>query len=227
MVTTQTQEKVASFFSKYPEVRYKKGTMILQPEDSIVSIFYLMTGYVRMYSILSDGKELTLNIFKPGSYFPLFLAFANSQNSYFFQTMTAVTVRKAPKIDVVQFIKGNSDVLFDFTRRMSIGFYGLLSSLQYQLFGSVRRRITSTLVLLSKRFGEHLKDGIYITLQLTHQDIANLTGVARETASVELEKLQKQDIISYAHKKIIIHNLKALDQEVLVSEEMQPLGFDV
>ena len=41
------------------------------------------------------------------------------------------------------------------------------------------------------------KNTIEITLDLTHQDFANLTGLTRETAATELNKLKKQGIISY------------------------------
>lgn len=187
--------------------------MILQPDDASANIYYLISGFVRMYSIVFDGKELTLNIFKPGSYFPLFLALDNLKNSYFYESISPVTISKAPKDDVVYFVKNNPDVLLEFTMRMSRGTHGLLTNLQYQLFGSVHRRITSTIYLLSKRFGEITKTGILISLPLTHQDVANLTGIARETASLELEKLQKLKYISYAHRKITIHNLQFLEKE--------------
>jgi hypothetical protein len=36
-----------------------------------------------------------------------------------------------------------------------------------------------------------------LTLDLTHQDFANLTGLTRETAATELIKLKKLGVISY------------------------------
>src|SRR5205807_908960 len=38
---------------------------------------------------------------------------------------------------------------------------------------------------------------IEITLDLTHQDFANLTGLTRETAATELNKLKSQGVIAY------------------------------
>ncbi len=41
------------------------------------------------------------------------------------------------------------------------------------------------------------KSRVEITLALTHQDFANLTGLTRETAATELNKLKKQGVINY------------------------------
>jgi len=226
MEQPQIQETVMSFFRNHRKRQFRKKDSILQPEDSILSVYYLLEGFVRMYSIFSDGKVLTFNIFKPGLYFPLFLAFTSQKNAYFYQSLTPVSVLEAPKEDVIRFVRNNPDVLFDFTKRVSRGVHGLLTNLQFQLFGTVHRRITSTIVLLLKRFGENEKDGIRITIPLTHQDIANLTGVARETASLEMEELQKKDIISYAHKIIRIHNLRKLIEESSLDTELLDMSSD-
>jgi len=220
MVTqTDHQKKTQDFFSSHPQIRYKKRDTLLWPEDPIESIFFLTDGYVRMYSVMPDGKELTLNIFKTGSFFPLFIALEGVENRYFYQAMSPVVVRKAPKQHVIDYVTSNGDVLYDFTRRITSGFHGLLTNLQYQLFGTVHRKICSTLVLLVRRFGMEDKHGITIPISFTHQDIADLTGVARETASVELSALQKQGLIRYSGRTIIIPDITRLEQEVYVDNQ--------
>jgi len=213
MNTLSPQEKIAAFFSEHSEYRLKKKDTILQPGDDMSTIFFLRSGYVRMYSSMSDGKELTLNIFKPGTYFPLFLAFDNIENTYFYQAMSSVSIQKAPKIEVMNFVRSHNDILFDFTKRMTIGFHGLLTNLEKQLSGSVHRRICSTLLMLAQRFGKQTSQGLVISISLTHQDIADLTGIARETASVELGKLQLQKIIHFSHQTILIKDVLLLEKE--------------
>ena len=51
---------------------------------------------------------------------------------------------------------------------------------------------------------------IEITLELTHQDFANLTGLTRETAATELNKLKKQDVINYSKHTLYRLNLEKL-----------------
>jgi CRP-like cAMP-binding protein len=220
-------QNIQVFFSRYPSVQYKKGSLFIQPGDEIKYIYYVQKGYIRMFTVLPDGKELTANIFREGSYFPLFLVFAHAQNSYYFQPLTSAQFFKAPKEDVLQFIKSEPEILTEFTTRMSVGFHGLLESLQYQFFGSVHNKIAWTLTLLAKRFGKKTTKGIEIVIPLSHQDVANLTGIARETASVELKKLFRQKIISYTYKHITIQSMQNLVDIAQIDNTDQPLWNDL
>jgi CRP/FNR family transcriptional regulator, cyclic AMP receptor protein len=225
---TAPSTKITAFFAQKQSRMYKKGEMILQPGDPVDNVYYVNSGYVRLYCIVDSGNELTLNIFKPGSYFPMFLVLDNAPNQHYFQAMTTAKLTKVPKDDIMHFIKGEPEVLLEFTRRLSAGLNGLITNIQYTLFGPVHARIISALLFLSKRFGEKLPDGsVRISLPLTHQDIANVIGIARETASLEMEKLAKKKLVSDKQKRITIYNIPLLEQEALIDEETQVTDYSL
>ncbi|MFZ2025506.1 MAG: Crp/Fnr family transcriptional regulator [Microgenomates group bacterium] len=204
------QNELTAFFDPYPMVKVKKGELILQPDLYISHIFYLVNGYVRMYKLLASGKELTITIFKPRSFFPLFLAIDAGANTYYFESFTESIVKQVPVDDVLGFVNHNQEVLLDFTRRTSRGMQGILENLQYQLFGTVTQRTIATLVMLAGRFGQLKENKVHIELPISHQDIANFVGVARETISIEMNNLQKRGLVSSAYKHITISNLQSL-----------------
>lgn len=70
------------------------------------------------------------------------------------------------------------------------------------------------LLYIAKHFGEKKDKGIIISHHFTQQDIATLTGIARETASKEIEKLEKKGLIKYANRSIMLKNMKALNLEL-------------
>lgn len=224
----EVNAKVAAFFSQKPARSWKKGETILSPGDPISDVYYVQTGLVRLYCLLGDGKELTLNIFKPRSYFPMFLILNNTANLYYFQAMTPAKLLKAHKEDIVHFIKNEPDVLLDFTKRLSVGLNGLMTTIQYSLFGSVHTRVISALLLLSKRFGQSLPDGsVNISIHVTHQDIANLVGVARETVSIEMEKLGKKNLVADKRRNITILSVPRLGEEALIDDETQITDYSL
>jgi CRP-like cAMP-binding protein len=76
-------------------------------------------------------------------------------------------------------------------------------------------KLIYTLHYLALTHGKQLNaDLIEITLDLTHQDFANLTGLTRETAATELNKLKKQSIINYGKNVPYQLNIKKLLQQV-------------
>jgi CRP-like cAMP-binding protein len=215
---SEITQKIRSFFSRYPATSYNKDEIILRPDDPVPHVYYVASGFVRMYCLLPDGKELTLNIFKPDSYFPMMLILGSTPNSYYYQTLTPAKLERAPSYEALTYLRKETDVLLELTSRLSVGVNGLLSNIQYLLFGPASSRVASVLLILSRRFGKEKDSTITIQLPLTHQDIANLIGLTRETTSLEMEKLVTRKIISYNHKQISIHLAHVLAQEVYLDD---------
>ena len=60
-------------------------------------------------------------------------------------------------------------------------------------------KLIYTLHYLALSHGKSISpDEVELTLDLTHQDFANLTGLTRETAATELNRLKSLGVISYA-----------------------------
>jgi len=211
--------KLRRFFTRYKAIVYKKGEIILRPEDEPQGVYYIKEGFVKLSTILEDGKELTLNIYKPGTYFPMMWAIGGISNSYYFQTHITTFIHKAPKQEVLSFLKKNPDVFFELTRRILVGLDGILTNIEHMLCGNSYSRVACAIYLSAKRFGKNPeKDKVIIKLPLTHQDIANIAGISRETASIAIKKLEKKKIISCKHH-IFIVNAKKLEKEALISKK--------
>lgn len=219
MVVMQASKKLDKFFAKFKLLEYRKGETIIRAEDQPQGAYFLKSGYVRMSVVSVNGGELTLNIFKPGSFFPMFWAIAEVKNWYSFQAMSKVEVFRVPKTEVISFLKQDPEVLLDLTKRILIGMDGLLVNMQHLLFGSSHNRIAAAILLSAKRFGQKTGNGqVFIDLELTHQDIAYLAGVARETVSISIKQFENADIIGKLKKHFIVKNIKKLEQEIFVED---------
>lgn len=219
--------KLKDYFAHFREFHYKKNEIILRSEDEIRNIYYIKNGYVRMFTIFEDGRELTLNIFKPGSFFPMTHAIAEIKNYYFFQTMTPVDLHRAKKELVIDFVRENPDVLYDLTRRISIGLIAFLTNIEHTLHGNADSRIISALFLLAERFGEKTENGqTTIGLFLTHQAIASLVGITRETATSTLNRLLKKGLVNYRKRLFVIISIEKLRREAkMVTSKVLPDTF--
>ena len=218
----ETSELIENFFSKFKTINYKKGEIIIRSEEEPAGIFFLKKGFVKMNIIFANGSEFTLNIFKPGSFFPMIWAIGGVENYYFFQTMSEVTVQRATKLELLDLLKNNPDVMFDITKRILIGMNGLLTNFQYLIFGNSINRVAAAIYICSKRFGETNKNGeIVIKIKLTHQDIANLAGMVRETASISIKKLERKGIIDHLNRLILVKDLKKLEMESKFYEKIE------
>src|SRR4030042_4570342 len=172
------------YFSKYKLITIGKNSTIIFSSDDPTGVYYLRKGYIKMNTITKDGNELTLNIYKPGTFFPMFWAIGDVPNQYSFQTMTQVSLNKATKREFIEFLRSNPTVLFDLIQRILRGTDGLITNIRHFLVGSSNHRVASTILMAAKRFGKKTNKGkIIISLSLTHQDIADLAGMAKEKNS--------------------------------------------
>ncbi len=219
--------KLDVFFSKYPTKKYSKGENILSPGNNPETIHNIKKGFVRSYLLNEDGHELTLNIYKPSSFFSITTVLAKLENSYHFEALSGVVLNLVPVDEVLEYIKSDKEVLFDLTRRLSVGLEGFITRTHFLIRSDARQKIASSLVMMAKRFGQ--KDGKKTIIQLpqTHADIASLAGVSRETASIELKKLEREKIIERKGRITIVLSLLKLQRISTLYHEDKPLPYSL
>lgn len=206
------KKKLDDFFKAYKNQKYRKGEILVRADDDPTGIFYLIDGVVRRYSISSAGEELTINIFKPISFFPMSWAINNTSSAHYFEAMTSVEVFRAPKEEVLKFIKENNDVMFDLISRIYHGLEGYMMRMEYLMAGNAKARLITELLIYARRFGK-LKGGkIIIDLKVTEKDLASQSGMTRETVSREIQKLKKMGAIDFKSNQITINDLAKLEQ---------------
>lgn len=215
--TSKNQDKVKEFENFYKQFsirNYKKGEMLIRADDDPLGIFCLTKGYVRQYTISKSGFELTLHILRPISYFPMVWAVNGTPNVYFFEALTPVEVGRAPRDQVVNFIKDKPTVIFELLSELIEDYAESLTRIEHLVFSDAYRRVISILLYIAKHFGEKEGNGIIIHHRFTQQDIATLVGVARETASNEMVKLEKKGLVKYVDHSILFESIKKLEQEL-------------
>lgn len=202
------------FYKQFVIRDYKKSEMLIRADDDPQGIFCLTQGYVRQYTISKAGSELTLHILKPISYFPMVWAVNGTPNVYFFEALTPVKVGRAPRDQVVNFIKDKPTIIFELMSELLEDYAETLTRVEHLVFSDAYRRVISVLLYIAKHFGEERKKGILVHHRFTQQDIATLVGVARETANNEMVKLEKKGLVIYKDHSMIFENIDKLNAEL-------------
>ena len=214
MVGIDKTKEFETFYKQFVIRNYKKGEMLIRADDDPQGIFCLTKGYVRQYTISPAGNELSLHILKPISYFPMVWAINGTPNVYFFEALTEVEVGRAPQEQVVSFIKDKPSLLFALMSELLEDYAETLTRVEHLVFSDAHRRVISILIYIAKHFGQPHKRGIIVNHRFTQADIATLVGVARETASIELSKLEKEGLVKYIDHSILFEDLNSLCSKI-------------
>jgi len=207
-------KKIERFFEKSRLFHYKKGEIVLHPYDVPPGVFYLKSGYLRLYSVSEGGQELSLIIFKPGDFFPVIWLINNNKSEYYIDSLTKSSLLLVSKKDFLPFIKNDKDMLFELASRALIRIGGLMERMNYLVYGNVSQKLASMILILAERFGENGKK-ITIPIPMTHQDLANLLGIARETVSTEIKKFEREGLVEIKNKYITVKKKNLLEKEAL------------
>ncbi len=183
----------------------KKRTILFQGEVP-TSVMVLRSGIVKVYGITADGDQRTVTLLAAGDVFPMSWVFGKSPICiYYFEAVTECTVLAVSKEDYNKALADHAD-LKDQIFKNYLSHYVAATMHVYALEHSYAQdKLLYILQYLITRFGERQSDGrCKIALRLSHQDIAEMVGITRETTAVELHKLKKKGIIDYQRFTYIV-----------------------
>lgn len=172
-----------------------KETIFVEGEER-THIFVLKKGVILITKLNEEGEERVINILTEGEIFP---------HTGFFDERpypgTAFVKKEAEVLSIPikafeKFIEENPILAYRIIKMMSKRIYDLQKKLNDQLSLNVEERLLATIANMN-----HLTDN---TLQLTHQDLANIVGATRETVSRQLKKMEKEGKIKIYKDRIEI-----------------------
>jgi CRP-like cAMP-binding protein len=195
------------------------GEPILYQGEIPRHAYILTEGIVKVYDIGGAGDEKIINFLSVGDLLPPAWVFKKAPVSlYYYDAFTACQFYRLPRetlLDAIRDIPAITHYMFEHYAASFVGSLLEINALE-QSKGS--EKIVHMLQYLLMRFPGQL-DGDWhkVDLRVTHQDLANMTGLTRETTSTELNKLRRKGIVEYSNQHYSL-NIPLL-RSLLSSEE--------
>jgi CRP/FNR family cyclic AMP-dependent transcriptional regulator len=216
------------FVSKYIKRTFHKGEIIIFQGEAPRNTFIVHSGVVKAYNLSVHGDEKPVGFYTQFDSFPGTWIYDKVPSAiYYYEAFTTDCVLYlVPRDDYVSFVKTHPEMALaelDHYVNAQLGLSMQLNALQHS---KANEKLMYTLHYLSitqgKSIGIKLRE---INLHLTHQDFANLTGLTRETAATELNKLKHLGVINYGKNQPYTVNLEKL-QSILNDQyiaELEPV----
>ena len=213
MLVTSTKHAIlVNYFQTGIKSIYKKGELVVRPQESPDFIYYIESGFIKAYSITKYGDENLHIIRKAGELFPLIWVFTDDHRDVAYEVMETATIWKQPKKDYLDFLDNNpaaTTAVLGLVMRAYRTFAEHVNTLEYR---TVRERTVSFLLSCCRRFGTINPDGsIRINAPLRQQDIASSINASRETAGRELSALTRKGLISTNDRTFVVIDPKKLE----------------
>ena len=188
-------EFIHAFFKTYRLQHIDGGEIFIMPGENPVGIAYIESGSIEQYDFTKNGDKIIVNIFKPGAFFPVSWALNQTKNTFFYGALEPVSFRQAPADKTLAFLRNNPDILLDLLSRVYKGTDALQRRSVFASHGTAAERLLFELLVEAYRFG--VLDEVGATsIKLRQLELSARTGLARETISRELAKLEQDGVLA-------------------------------
>ena len=189
----------------------EKHELLFQQGDISDKLFFLLDGVVKIAYSNFDGREMIKSILHPGAIFGEHCIageeIRDNYSSVMSSTASVMAVDKKVLLGMIQKNSGLSLCIINFFGKRLKDTEERLESLILQ---DARERIVEFIKLYANAYGKQVGYELLLKHSFTQQDIANYTGVSRQTVTTVLNQLKRSNKIHFRGKSMLIRNIAAL-----------------
>lgn len=181
----------------------QRGTVFYTPGETGEVLFILKTGRVNLYRMTAEGKKLVTATVEPGTVFGEMSMIGQGMVDSFAEAAEDCTLCVMSRIDLERLLKEQPSVSIRLLELLANRLDAAEERLADVAYKSVSARIAITLQRLAGDDNDPVK--------LSHQDIADMVGTYRETATRILNELRADGLIKLNRMRIEIVDAARLE----------------
>lgn len=195
-------------------VQYSAGHLFYMPEDRAEVLFILKKGRVQLYQVSSDGRKLVVSILRPGAIFGHMALVGQNMHYNYAQALDDVTICVWNREEVEALLVQKPQMALRFLNAVS----ERLTLAEERLAEVAFKRVPARLALLLLRLDdEHECSGVIVGY--THQHLADMLGVYRETVTQILIDFKTTGLIRAGRRRIELLDMDGLARVAESSEQ--------
>lgn len=188
----------SALLSRAKTLRRDKRAHVFEAGDEATAVFVVVSGLIKLYQPTASGKQVTLSICLQGEIFGVAEFMQGELREISAEAVIPSELLAIPRIEFLNFLKKHPEAAMRTIGILSARLRTLGSALTDLATVSAETRLLR-LLLRYRSYrapspGE-LPGNTPIHLPLTHQDIASLIGVARQTVTSMLTEFRKLGIV--------------------------------
>jgi CRP/FNR family transcriptional regulator len=187
------------------------GTVLFEPDTAARHLYFVRSGQVRVYQVGPDDSARLLEILGPGDWCGVgALAEEASPHAMRAVVVSRAVVSEVPAEAWLTSLSQNPAVATQWIGRLAGKLQQAREDAACLVFDDCNRRLIKTLLQFSRTAAASPQpDGV--VLRITHQQLAQAVGAARETISLALTQLRQQNLLRTGRNQLFF-NPKTLEQ---------------
>lgn len=202
--------KLCEHLTGRPARRAAAGEFLYFTGEPATSIYFLRRGLVKTSCVAPDGRELILQLHRPGEIFGE-LCFCTGEHREQAATLEASDVVGILRDDLLAHLLRNPEMMLDLVALTCERLADARAQLESLSFEPTMARLARTLLRMADPSGEAAPGGEPIAHYITQEDLAQIIAARREVVSGLLNRLRDRGLIDYRRKGRIRVHRRALE----------------
>ena len=216
LFSSLTDEELQEVCKRVIVEEFKKSEVILHEEDANDYMYIILIGKVKVMQATEDGKEIILAIHRSDEFFgEISLIDGKTSPATVLATENSL-IAIISKRDFYSLLSNQPKVFDKFLQILCSRLRESWKRIQILNFKNSSQRIKMLILMLSYDNGKKTPEGMVLNIKLTHQNIADMTGLTRETVTRVLDRWQRSGEITILKDRFIRLNSKFTQEDLKV-----------
>ncbi len=204
LFSSLTDEELIQISTKIAVKEFSRNETILLEEETNDYMYIIFWGKVKVVQTTEDGKEIILAIHQAEMFFGELSLIDGKTSSAAVMAMEDSLIAIISKDNFYALLYSQNKVLRNLLRILSSRLREAWKRIHILNFREAPQRMKMLFSILSGENGEKSAEGTIINMKLTHQEMADMTGLTRETVTRVLGQWQKDRLITVSKDRHIV-----------------------
>jgi CRP-like cAMP-binding protein len=195
--------EVQSLAAASKRLCFERGEVVFLPGDESDCLFILAEGRV-VLSHRENGKRAIIEAIWPDELFGQCALVHGGLREATCEVPKSATVIQVPLKVVSDFMDANPRFARDLMADVGGAMRRLAHRLVSVLIRPKRQRLVDLLLQLARSRGVARDSGVLIPALVTHQELGEMIGATRETVTVVLGQLRRENVIDFDGRRIVV-----------------------
>lgn len=194
------------FTSSYPA-----GAVLFVEGQVPRGVYMLCKGRIKLTMASPDGKTVIVRIAEPGELLGLDSAVSGVLHEVTAETLQPSQIDFIRRDDFSKLMREHQEVAVNAMQQFSNYYRGACQQIRYLGLNTSAAEKLASFLLESAEHGQDTQQGVRFNLSLTHEEIAQVVGLTRESVTRGLADFKHRSLITTKGPSVVIRNKPALE----------------
>ncbi|MFN0116818.1 MAG: Crp/Fnr family transcriptional regulator [Elusimicrobiota bacterium] len=210
LLTGLIQEDLLRVAQACELVRFKRAEVIFTESQPGACLYVVMQGRVKIFGSSSQGRSKTFAYLEPGDFFGEMSLIDDEVRSASASSLDDTVLIMLKSDEFRKLILSRPSISLGMLKTMSGRLRRANKEVEALSFNNVLGRIAQILLDLAERYGKPSSEGIQINMTLSHKELAEMAGTAREVISRVISRFKRIGCVSFSDNKLTITDTEKL-----------------